>query len=99
MVKKWSHLEDSVMMQRVIVADIGFNVMSPFYMMTKGWSCHLSDEHYSVLRIENQEFPLKVGDKAWWAYAVPFKKKDRVTGQKDRTRWTLMSARTSRLGS
>ena len=80
--KKWSDLEESVVMQRVIVADIGFNVMSPFCMMTKGWSCHLSDEHHSVLRIENQELPLKVGDRAWWAYAVPLKKKDRVTGQK-----------------
>ena len=76
--KRWTDHEETVVMQRVIVADIGFNVMSPFCLMTKGWSCHLSDESHSCLQIEGQELPLKVGDRAWWAYAVPLKKRDRV---------------------
>lgn len=76
--KRWTEHEETVVMQRVIVADIGFNVMSPFCMMTKGWSCQLSDETRSCLQIEGQELPLKIGDRAWWAYAVPLKKRDRV---------------------
>ena len=62
-------------LSRCIVADIPFNVMSPYVLVHNGWECVLSDGRRSFLRFSvpggtGVEIPLHVKESAWWAQAV-----------------------------
>ena len=62
-------------LSKCIVADIPFNVMSPYVLVHNGWECVLSDGRRSFLRFSvpggtDVEIPLHVKERAWWAQAV-----------------------------
>ena len=63
-------------LQRCLVADISFNVLSPFCLGKNGWKTVLGSEKSSHLVREELfggkllEVPLRLYDRAWWVHAV-----------------------------
>ena len=64
-------VQGSVILQKCIVADIEFNVLSPFVLLSKGWKTILDNEAESalVLKANDTSIPLTTYDRAWWLYA------------------------------
>ena len=59
---------------RCIVADIPFNVMSPYVLVAHGWECRLAVGRKSCLVFGDlerggQSIPLELDDRSWWANA------------------------------
>ena len=64
-------VQGSVILQKCIVADLEFNVLSPFVLLSQGWKTVLDNEAESalVLKANQTSIPLTTFDRAWWLHA------------------------------
>ena len=56
-------------LQKCIVADVGFSVVSPFQLAGRGWIAQFGESGESFLLWKGLKIPMKVMDRAWWCVA------------------------------
>ena len=56
-------------LQKCIVADVGFSVVSPFPLAGRGWIAQFGESGESFLQWKGLKIPMKVMDRAWWCVA------------------------------
>lgn len=70
-----------IVLTHVIVADIDFNVLSPYVLCKHQWTVSLGQQNVdSFLRVRGKRFPLEMFDRGWWLIS-----QDRFEAQNDGT--------------
>ncbi len=65
--------KQKVTLTKVLICDIGMNVLSTFVLASNGWKTSLSLDSSCLVR-ESLMCPLTVEDRAWWLFAKDLKK-------------------------
>ena len=65
--------KQKVTLTKVLICDIGMNVLSTFVLASNGWKTSLTLDASCLVR-ENLICPLTVDDRAWWLFAKDAKK-------------------------